>query len=99
MHFVIFATDKPGKEQEHRDAIGEYRAWLDHHPAHPDVIVHHAGPTLADDGQTVNGTLNVIEAPSLEAAQAFAADSPLRKRDIYAEFHIRAWDWRTGGSG
>ena len=96
MYFVIFATDKPGKEQEHNDAMDEFRAWLNSHPEHPDVIVHHGGPTLADDGQTVNGTLNVIEAPSIEAAKAFAADSPLRKRDIYAEYHIRPWDWRTG---
>ena len=96
MYFLIFATDKPGREQEHSDAIAEYRAWLDHHPEHPDVIVHHGGPTLADDGLIVNGTLNLIEAPSIEAAKAFAADSPIRKRDIYAEFHIRPWDWRTG---
>ena len=96
MYFLIFATDKPGREQEHGDAIPEYRAWLDHHPEHPEVIVHHGGPALADDGRTVNGTLNLIEAPSIEAAKAFAADSPIRKRDIYAEFQIRPWDWRTG---
>ena len=96
MYFVIIATDKPGTGQARLEAMVGLRDWLDNHPEHPDVTVHHAGPTLDDDGETMNGTVNVIEAPSLEAARAFAADSPLRKADIFAEFHVRPWDWRLG---
>ena len=99
MYFVIFATDKPGTQQARNDVIDEFRTWLDDHPDHPDVVVHHGGPTLDDEAQSMNGTLNVIEAPSPEAARAFAADSPLRKAGVYGEFHVRQWDWRKGHPG
>ena len=99
MYFVIFGNDKPGTRQTRLDTIDAFRAWIDNHPEHPDVTVHLGGPTFEDDAETMNGTVNVIEAPSLEAARAFAEDSPYRKAGIYAEFHVRPWYWRTGRPG
>ena len=95
MIFVIFGTDKAGMEQVRNDTLEEFRSWMDNHPDHPGVTIQYAGPTY-DDAETMNGSLVVIEAPSLEAARAFAFDSPLYKRGLYAEFHVRPWDWRRG---
>ena len=64
--------------------------------AHPDVTVHHAGPTIADDGETLAGVMLVLEAPSLYAARAFIADSPFAKADVFADGDLRRFDWITG---
>ena len=42
---------------------------------------------LADDGESIVGLLLVVEAPSREAAQAFATDSPFGKAEIFADLH------------
>ena len=78
------------------DAFGDYV----HDPTHhPNVTVHHGGPTLGESDDSVTGLLLVLEAPSLEAARAFVADSPYSKTGIFAECHIRAWNWLTGRRG
>ena len=63
--------------------------------AHPDVTVHHAGPTIADDGEMLADVMLVLEAPSLDAARAFIADSPFAKADVFADSDIRQFDWIT----
>ena len=99
MYFAVFVTDKPGVVERRSGLQGDFIAFLREHPDHPDVIVHHAGPTLADDGESVIGMVNLIEAPSLEAAKAFVADGPYAKADLFDEIHVRHWDWKTGRPG
>lgn len=96
MYFTVFATHKPEANVRRNELFDEFGAYLRNHTDHPDVVVHHGGPTLADDGATVVGLLNVIEAPSLEAARAFVDDSPYAKAEIFADVHVRPWDWMTG---
>jgi uncharacterized protein len=52
-----------------------------------------AGPFTEADGQTMNGSLIVIEAPSLEAARAIAAGDPFAKAGLFASVDIRPWLW------
>ena len=99
MYVVAFITNKPGAEQARSDSLAAFRAYMDSHPAHPDVDVHHSGPTLADDGQSVVGLLLVMEAPSLDAANAFLDDSPYAKADVFADRELREWDWFRGRPG
>ena len=96
MYFVIFITDTPGVAQTRIDMMDTIRAYLHEHPDHPGVSLHHAGPTLTDNGETINGSLIVVEAPSLEAVRAFVADHPLNKAGRLADCQVRPWDWRTG---
>ncbi|MCY4595950.1 MAG: YciI family protein [Bryobacterales bacterium] len=99
MHFVVFATHNQGMGQERSrlsDVFGDYL----HDPTHhPDVTVHHGGPTLGESDDTVTGLLLVLEAPSLEAAREFVAASPYATAGIIAESQIRAWNWLTGRPG
>ncbi len=96
MYFVAFVTDKPGMEQKHRDLQGAFTGYLRDHPDHPDVVVHHAGPTHDVDTHSIAGLLLIVEAPSVAEARAFVAGSPFGQADIFAETQIRRWDWRTG---
>ena len=98
MYFVIFGSDKPGMGQQRRDALDDVASYLRDRPGHPDVTVHCAGPTLGDGG-AINGTLVLIEAPSLDAARAFLADNPLQKMGFLEEVSVRQLDWKTGCPG
>ena len=99
MHTVVFATHKEGMGQERLQLFDAFTAYLHDSSGHPDVIVHQGGPTLGDDGETVNGLLLVIEAPSLDAVRAFVSASPYGQAGLFAELHIRPWNWLTGRSG
>ncbi len=52
-----------------------------------------AGPFLRDDSATMNGSLIVIEAASLDVAWAIAAGDPFAKAGLFATVEIRPWVW------
>ena len=96
MYFVVFATHKAEMGQERLRLQDAFAAYLHDLTQHPDVTVHHGGQTLSENDQTVTGLTLVLEAPSLEVAQAFVADSPYAQAGTFAESHIRPWNWLTG---
>ena len=99
MYFAVIGTDKPGVAQTRSELQNAFIAYLRDHPDHPDVTVHNGGPMLAEDGESIVGTLLTIEAPSREAARAFVMDSPYARADLLADVQVRQWDWRTGRPG
>ena len=52
-----------------------------------------AGPFTEPDGETMNGSLVVIEAASLDAARKIAAGDPFAKAGVFATVDIRPWLW------
>jgi uncharacterized protein YciI len=52
-----------------------------------------AGPFTEPDGETMNGSLVVIEAASLDAARNIAAGDPFAKVGLFASVEIRPWLW------
>ena len=93
MYIVAYVTHKPERVQSGSELQG---AFIDYLRNHPGVVVHNGGPTLDDDSQSIVGLLLILEAPSLEAARAFLADSPYGKADVFADTQFRPWEWRTG---
>ena len=96
MQFVISATDRADHLNVRLEARDAHRAYLRDAAAHPDVSVIHGGPTLAADGETMNGTMLIVEAPALGAAEAFAAGDPYRQADLFSDVQIRPWSWVLG---
>ena len=99
MYVAVFGTHKPGRIQTGSELQNAFADYLRSHPDHSDVVVHNGGPTLSDDSETPNGTMLILEAPSLEAARAFLADSPYHKEEVFASSEVRPFDWRTGRPG
>lgn len=97
MYFVVFGTDRAGAGEVRAQARPSHREYLRNHP-HP-VKVLHGGPTLTADGSAMNGTLLVVEADSLEAVQAFVADDPYSRADLFERLEIRPWQWGLGAPG
>ena len=89
MLFALICTDKP-------DSLAIRLANRPDHVAHleslGDTLVF-AGPFMMDDGATMNGSLIVIEAASLEAARSIAAGDPFAKAGVFASVEIRPWLW------
>jgi uncharacterized protein YciI len=87
MLYALICTDKPGSlaaRKENRPAHLAYLKGLG------DALVF-AGPFTEPDGQTMNGSLIVVEAASLEAAQEISANDPFLKLGIFSSVDIRPW--------
>lgn len=84
MLFVVHALDKP-------DALPRRLANYDAHKAHlatEKVKTVISGPLVADDGETMIGSLFIFEADSREEVEAFYAADPFRAADVWASVLI-----------
>jgi hypothetical protein len=98
MYFVVFGTDKPGLAQVRAAARPRHRAYLRAPGAHP-VRVCLGGPTLAPEGDAMNGTLLVVEAETLAQVRAFLAEDPYVKAGLFAALEVRPWSCGLGNPG
>ncbi|MEE4298233.1 MAG: YciI family protein [Pseudomonadales bacterium] len=57
-----------------------------------------AGPLLADDGETMIGSLFVIEAEDLEAVERFRAADPYVKAGLFDRVEVHPFRWLLGSS-
>jgi len=96
--FVVFGTDKPDHAHVRDAARPEHRAHLRAPGRHP-VRVCLGGPTLADGGSAMNGTLLVVEAESIEHVHAFLADDPYIRAGLFATLEVRPWNCGIGDPG
>ena len=95
MYFVVFATDKLGTGELRAILRPQHRRHLREPGDHP-VRVLLGGPTLSDDESAMNGTVLVIEAGSLAVVQAFVADDPYMRAEMFSRIEVRPWDWSLG---
>ena len=96
MYFAIFASDQPDSSELRLQTRPTHREYLRDVAAHPEVIVIHGGPTLAEDEETMNGSMMIVEAPSLAAAEAFSAGDPYRHAGLFSACEVRPWAWVLG---
>jgi uncharacterized protein len=89
MLYALICTDKPNSLALRKSNRAEHLAYLERLG---DTLIF-AGPFTEEDGLTMNGSLIVIEAPSLKAAQAVASGDPFVKIGLFASVEIRPWLW------
>ncbi|MBM3543024.1 MAG: YciI family protein [Alphaproteobacteria bacterium] len=89
MLYALICTDKPGSLALRKANRPEHLAYLE---SLGDVLVF-AGPFTETDGETMNGSLIVVDAPSLDEARKIAEGDPFAKAGIFAEVDIRPWRW------
>ncbi|MFQ5783958.1 MAG: YciI family protein [Alphaproteobacteria bacterium] len=95
MFYAISCIDKP----EHAAVRQQNRpAHLDYLRAHADAV-RLAGPYTNADGDAMTGSLIVVEAADLAAAQAFADNDPYARAGLFASVEIRPWRWVIGNPG
>ena len=86
MQFAIYCIDKPNATDLR---LATRAAHLDYIDATTTRIVL-AGPLLAEDG-TMQGSLFVIEADDLAAAQRFSKADPYCRAGLFARVEIRGF--------
>jgi len=92
MLFAFICTDKP-------DGLPIRKAQRPEHLAYLKSLgnaLKFAGPFTQEDGETMTGSLVVVEASSLDAARAIANDDPFAKAGLFASVEIRPWLWSLG---
>ena len=87
MTFVIYCLDKPN----------QLALRMENRPAHLKYLegfakeIMLAGPLLTDDGQTMIGSLFVMDFASRREAEAFAANDPFRKAGVFGSVTVTTW--------
>jgi uncharacterized protein YciI len=84
MPYAVICRDKPGHVQTRLDTRAAHLAYIE-----KTGIVAMAGP-LIEDGQMV-GTLAILNADSLEAAQAWAAGDPYKAAGLFDSVQVIEW--------
>ena len=91
MLFAIFCIDKPGMAEKRAAVMHPHRDYL----AQASVKIVMSGPLVDDDGETVVGSLYVVEAADRAEIEAFQKDDPLVAADLWELVEVRAFSKRV----
>ena len=87
MHYIIHCTDKPDSTRVRAENREAHIAFLKSHRSH----LYTAGPTLGEDGESMNGSLLIVDFPDRAAVEAFAAEDPYAKAGLFESVVIKPW--------
>ena len=83
MLFALVCEDKANHEQLRKDTRQDHLNYIGNYD------VQMAGPLLSDDGETMIGSLILLEVDSLQAAQEFAQHDPYAQAGLFEKVTIR----------
>ena len=90
MLYALICTDKPGAGLDlRRRNRPDHLAWLDSLGDRLKL----AGPFMNESGEEPRGSLVVIEAADMAAAEALASEDPYAKAGVFEAVDIRPWKW------
>ena len=95
MLFVIHAVDRPGALPVRLANYDAHKAFLSDTSAHGVRIVM-SGPLVGDDGQTMIGSMFVVEAGDRETVERFNAADPFHAAGIWDRVTISGFIRRQG---
>lgn len=94
MYFMILGADRPNTGELRLQTRPAHREYL--HASHDGITLRLAGPTVGPDGETMTGSLIVVESDDRGTVERFAAGDPYRLAGLFETVEIRAWNWTTG---
>ena len=92
MLFAVSCTDHPGKEELRLATRAQHQDYI----AASGAMVKAAGPYLADNGETMIGSLIILDVADRAAAEAWLRQDPYDKAGLFERVEIRAWRWLIG---
>lgn len=90
--FALICIDKPNAANVRAEVRPKHLAFVEAQ----DGAVKIAGPFLSADGQTMIGSLIILDAADLAAAQKFAANDPYALAGLFQSVEIKPWRWIVG---
>lgn len=96
MIFVFHLLDRPGAGELRQRLRPEHKAYL----GQVADRIAFAGPLLADDGQTMVGSVLAIDFPDRAAAVRWQAEEPFTRAGLYAQVSLHPflnlWPQKAG---
>ncbi|OKK20008.1 hypothetical protein AMK09_15420 [Streptomyces sp. CB02488] len=87
MEFLCYHRDRPGSLALREELSEEHWAYMDQYAK--EMIAR--GPTFSDDGETLTGSVHILDLPDPAAARAFAFDEPNYQAGAYRDVLLRRW--------
>ncbi|MDQ0596607.1 uncharacterized protein YciI [Streptomyces canus] len=87
MEFFCYHRDRPGSLALREELLEEHWSYMDRYAK--ELIAR--GPTFADDGETLTGSVHIVDLPDPAAARAFAFDEPNYQAGAYRDVLLRRW--------
>jgi uncharacterized protein YciI len=95
MLYALICTDKPGALALRKEKRPEHVAHL---KSLGDRLIL-AGPFTEEDGESMNGSLVIVEAESLDEAKALSEQDPFFKHGVFESIEVRPWLWTVKKPG
>jgi uncharacterized protein YciI len=92
-HTAIICRDKPNALDLRMATRPAHLEWIRKAP----FPVAAAGPLLAEDGQTMIGSLVIVECGDPAAVRAWAAEDPYAKAGLFDAVTLHPWKHLIGG--
>lgn len=91
MNFIVYCKDKP-------DSLELRMANREDHLAYVrgSDCVRIGGPFLGDDGESMAGSVLVLELDTIEEARQWSADDPYAKAGLFESVDVRPFRWTVG---
>ena len=83
-HFIVHCLDAPDALPRRLENYEAHKAYLAAAPVR--ILV--SGPLMSDDGETMIGSLFLIEADARAMVEAFNAGDPFRRAGVWADIRI-----------
>lgn len=91
MIFVVHGLDRADAGTLRPDNVPAHRAYMEEN-----AQVLSSGPLVADDGETMIGSILIIEAADRAAIDAVVAGDPFVKAGLFANLTVTRWHQRVG---
>ena len=92
MLFCLHILDKPDRVDTRKRLVVAHRAYQ----KDCGVDITLSGPLLADDGETMIGSMFLIEAADAAAVERFIAGDPFTQNDVWGERRLTRFLRRHG---
>ncbi len=92
MLFCLHIMDKPNRVETRKRFVDAHRAYQ----KECGVEIKLSGPLLADDGETMIGSMFLVEAADRAAVDRFIAGDPFTKNDVWGGHRLTRFFRRHG---
>ncbi|HTQ72071.1 MAG TPA: YciI family protein [Acidocella sp.] len=86
--YVLHAKDRPGTLQLRLDLYAAHRSFVEEQDEAGLVTVVMSGPLQTDDGEIMNGSLLLLEAPDRDAVDRFVAEDPFAREGVWEQINV-----------
>ena len=93
MLYALYCRDADGAGDVRRANREAHLAY-----ARDSDVIRMAGPLLADDGETMIGSLFVIEVDDLDAVERFRAADPYVQAGLFDRVEVHPFRWLLGST-